>query len=110
MSTEPTNFQTLMNNGKAFSSLDGMACCYQCFDQFQFLPGHWQAKVLDFLRPQKAKPIFLNMILINNIRNNMKSNNNGGIVELLIPTFFPKKAFHEGTKAFLCKKNMGRLF
>ena len=34
----------------------------------------------------------------------MKSNNNGGIVELLIPTFFPKKAFHEGTKAFLCKK------
>ena len=35
---------------------------------------------------------------LNNIRNNMKSNNNGGIVELLIPTFFPKKASHEGTK------------
>ena len=51
VSTEPNNFLTLMNNGKAFSSLDGMACSYQCSDQFQFLPGHWQAKVLDFLRP-----------------------------------------------------------
>ena len=40
----------------------------------------------------------------------MESNNNGGIVELLIPTFFPKKASHKGTKTFLCKKNMGRLF
>ena len=41
-----------MNNaGKAFSSLDGMACCYQSFDQFEFLPAHWQAKELDFLRP-----------------------------------------------------------
>ena len=51
VSTEPNNFQTLMNNGKAFSSLDDMACCNQWFDQFQFLPGHWQAKVLDSLRP-----------------------------------------------------------
>ena len=41
VSTEPTHFLALMNNGKAFSSSD----------QFQFLPGHWQAKVLDFLRP-----------------------------------------------------------
>ena len=40
VSTEPTHFLTLMNNGNAFSSSD----------QFQFLPGHWQAKVLDFLR------------------------------------------------------------
>ena len=40
----------------------------------------------------------------------MRSNNNGGIVELLIPTFFPKKASHEGTKTFLCKKIMGWLF
>ena len=54
VSIEPTNFITLMSNaGKAFSSSDGMACCYQwqCFDQFQFLPGHLQAKVLHFLRP-----------------------------------------------------------
>ena len=51
LNTEPTNFLTLMNNGKAFSTLDGMTCCYQCFDQFQFLLGHWQANVLDFLRP-----------------------------------------------------------
>ena len=32
------------------------------------------------------------------------------IVELLIPTFFLKKASHEGTKNFLGKKNMGTLF
>ena len=37
----------------------------------------------------------------------MKSNNNGRIVELLIPTFFPKKTFHEGRKTFLCKKLWG---
>ena len=35
---------------------------------------------------------------------------NGGIVELPIPTFFKKKASHEGTKTFLSKKIMGRLF
>ena len=34
----------------------------------------------------------------------MKSNNNGGIAELLILTFFRKKASHEGTKTFLCSK------
>ena len=28
MSTEPTNFITLMNIGKAFFSLDGKAYCY----------------------------------------------------------------------------------
>ena len=37
----------------------------------------------------------------------MKSNNNGGIVELLIPTFFQKKASHEGTKTFFGQKNYG---
>ena len=38
----------------------------------------------------------------------MKSNNNGGIVELLIPTFFQKKkASHEGTKT--SKKNYGEV-
>ena len=40
----------------------------------------------------------------------MKSNNNRGIVELLIPISFPKKASHKGTKTFLCKKILGRLF
>ena len=29
-----------MNNGKVFSSLDGMACSYQCSDQFHFLPRY----------------------------------------------------------------------
>ena len=37
----------------------------------------------------------------------MKSNNNGGIVELLIPIFLPKKASHEERKTFLCKKLWG---
>ena len=37
----------------------------------------------------------------------MKSNNNGGIVELLIPTFFPQKASHEGQKLFHEKKLWG---
>ena len=44
LNSEPINFLTLMNKGKTFSSLDGMACSYQCSDQFQFLPGHWPAK------------------------------------------------------------------
>ena len=39
VSTEPTHFLTLMNNGKTFSSLDGMGCSYQCSDQSQFLSG-----------------------------------------------------------------------
>ena len=39
----------------------------------------------------------------------MKSNNNGGIVELLTPTFFPKKVSHEVKKTFLCKKNYGEV-
>ena len=64
MSPEPTHYLTLMNNGKAFSSLDDMACSYQCSEQFQFLSGHWQAKVLDFLRPEKTQPIHLKTILI----------------------------------------------
>ena len=109
MSTEPTNFLTLMNNaGKAFSSLDDMACCYQRFDQFQFLPGHWQAGI-GFLETLK-NPANLFKNNLNNIRNNMKSNNNGGFVELLIPTFFPKKLLMRRQKLFLCKKIMGRLF
>ena len=33
-------------------------------DQFQFLPGYWQAKVLDFLRPEKTQLIYLKIILI----------------------------------------------
>ena len=35
---------------------------------------------------------------------------NGGIVELLTLTVFYKKASHEGTKTFLGKRIMGRLF
>ena len=37
----------------------------------------------------------------------MKSNNNGGIVELLIPTFFQKKLLMKGEKLFRVKKLWG---
>ena len=40
MTSEVTHFLTLINNGKAISSLDGMTRSNQGFDQFQFLPGH----------------------------------------------------------------------
>ena len=37
----------------------------------------------------------------------MKSNNNGGIVELVIPKFFPKKLLMRGQKLFYVKKLWG---
>ena len=37
----------------------------------------------------------------------MKSNNNGGIAELLIPTFFQKKLLMRGQKLFWAKKLWG---
>ena len=46
VTTGPTHFLTPMNYGKAFSSLYYMECSYQCSDQFQFLPGHRQAKAI----------------------------------------------------------------
>ena len=42
MNSEPTHFLIFINNDKAFSSLDGMACNYHCSDQFQL--RQWQAK------------------------------------------------------------------
>ena len=42
LNSKPTHFLTLMNNDKAFFSLDGMA--YLCSEQFHLLLGHWQAK------------------------------------------------------------------
>ena len=87
MNNEPTHFLTFMNNSKAFSSLDGLACSYQCSDQFRFLPGHWSVKRYwiswDLEKPNSFKKN------LNNTRNNIKSQilnkKNGGIVELLIP-------------------------
>ena len=111
MSTEPTHFLRLMNNVKAFSNLDSMACNYQCLTSFSFYqdtgkPKYWIS--WDLKKPN----LFKNNL--NKIRNNFKSKikkeRNGGIVELLIPTFFQKKASHEGTKPFLGKKTIGRLF
>ena len=86
MKSEPTHFLTLMNNGKAFSSLDGMACSYQCSDQFQFLPGLWQAKRYWISCYLKKWNLFKNNL--NNTRNNVKpqiqNKKNGGTGELLI--------------------------
>ena len=44
MNSEPTHFLTFINNGKAFPSIYGITCSYQCLEQFQLLPGHWQEK------------------------------------------------------------------
>ena len=80
VNTEPTHFPILMNNG--------MACSYQCSDQFQFLPEHWPAKRYWISLDLKKTNLFKNNL--NNTRNNMKSQiqnkKNGGIVELLTPT------------------------
>ena len=35
------------------------------------------------------------------MKSQIQKKSNDGIVELLIPTFFQKKATHEGTKTFL---------
>ena len=83
VNSEPTHFLTFMN-----SSLDAMTCSYQCSDQFQFLPGHWQEKrywiSLDLKKPNLFKSNLNNTR--NNVRSQIQSKNNFGIVELLIPT------------------------
>ena len=45
VNSEPTRFVTFIINGKAFHSLDGMACSYQFPNKLQqLLPGQWQVK------------------------------------------------------------------
>ena len=104
MSSKPTNFLTLMNNaGKAFSSLDGMACCYQCFDWPVSVSTRTLASEgIGFVETLK-NPANLFKNNLNIIRNNMKSNNNGRIVEL--PTFFSKKLLMRGQNLFYVKKH-----
>ena len=94
VNSEPTHFPTLMNNIKAFTSLDGMTCSYQCSDQVQFLPEHWPAKRYwiswDFEKQNLFKNNLPEIIYQEYNRNNIKSQilyqKNGGIVELLMPT------------------------
>ena len=62
--TEPTQFITLINNGKTFSSLDGMACSYQSSDQFHFLPRTLTSRGTGFLETLKTQQISLKVILI----------------------------------------------
>ena len=93
--------------------IDDMACCYLCFDQFQFLPGTLASQGIGFLETLK-NPANLFKNNLNNTRNNMKSqiqnnnnnnnNNNDGIAELLIPTFFQEKLLLRGQKLFHVKK------
>ena len=110
VSTEPTYFLTLMNNGKVFSSLDGMICSYQCSDQFHFLPGYG----IGFLETLKDPVNLLkNNLLIKpgiiwNLKFEKKKKKNCGITNTNI--FQKKKASHEGKKLFLGKEIMGRLF
>ena len=102
---EPTHFLTLMNNGKAFSSLDCMTCSYQSPDQFQFLPRHRQAKRYWIFWYLKKPDLFKNNL--NNTRNNMKSqiqNKIGGIVVLLIP-ILKKFIRNQGTYFVVIMKN-----
>ena len=98
VNSEPNHFLTLMNNSKAFSSLNGMACSYQCSDQFQFLRGHRPAERY-WISWDLKKP-YLCKNNLNNTRNNIKSHTqhkkNGGIVELLIPTL-NKSIRNQGT-------------
>ena len=93
-----------MNNIKAFTSLDGMACSYQCSEQVQFLPERWPAKRYwiswDFEKPNLFKNNLPEIIYQEYTRNNIKSQipyqKNGGIVELLIPTL-NKNIRNQGT-------------
>ena len=84
VNSEPIHFLIFMNNSKAFSSLDGMACSYQCSDQFQFLPGHWPAKRYWILKKPNLKIILITPGIIWSLK--FKTKKNGEIVELLIPT------------------------
>ena len=100
MSAEPTNFLTRMNNGKAFSSFDGMACSYQCSDHFVSTRA-LASQLVAFLETLK-KPANLFKYNLNNTRNNMKFQ-----IQKKKKNFFQKKTSHESTRTFFGKKNMG---
>ena len=56
VNSEPTHFLIFMNNGKAFPTLDGIACSHQCSDQLQLLTRALASqKLLSFLRQSKTK-------------------------------------------------------
>ena len=52
-----------MNNGKAFPSLDSMACSDLWHDQPQFLPGQWQVKKYWISRDLQTPNLFKKKIL-----------------------------------------------
>ena len=92
----PTHFLLFMNNGKAFPSLDGMVCSYQCPDQQASTRSLESQKLLDFLRPSKPN-------LLENSPNNTKNNKSKTknkikqkctFVELLIPTLNKIISYH----------------
>ena len=60
-----------MNNGKAFHSLDEVACSNPWHNKPQFLPGHWKAKKY-WISEDLQKPNLLENNA-NNSRNNIES-------------------------------------
>ena len=112
MSTEPTHFLTLMNNGKAFSSLDDMQ-----------LPVLWPVSVstgtltnqgIGFLETLETKLIYLKIILITpGIIWSLKFKKikekewwNRGITNTNI---FPRRSFSWGDEKFFGQKNYGKV-
>ena len=120
LNTDPTHFLTLMNNDKAFSSLDGKAGSYQCSDQFQFLPRRTlTSQGLRVLETLQIQLIYLKMILITSgiiwiLKFKTKTEWwNCGITNTNIKStggFFPKKKLlMREQKKFLGKKNYGEV-
>ena len=118
VNSEPTHFLTLLNNGQAFSSLDGMACSYQWSNQFQFLPWLWQAKRYWISSNTKRPNLFKNNL--NNSRYLLRGNHKHIVSKqsayLVLPSkvwedFFQTKRFSWEDKNFFGqKKFLGRLF
>ena len=71
VNSEPVHFHTFMDNGKAFLSLDGMACSCQCPEQLPLISRHWQAK-RHWITSDLQKPKLLENNH-SNTSNNMKS-------------------------------------
>ena len=69
VNTEPTHFLTFMNNGKTFSSLDGMECSYQWHCQAK---RHWISRGF-----QKPSLLEHKLKTRNNMKSQIKNKKNG---------------------------------
>ena len=86
LNSEPTHFLTFMDSGKAFPSLDGMACSYQCLSFYQ---GNDKPKCIGFLETLKnqtcQKITLMTPGIIRSLKLKTKKRKHN-FVELLIPT------------------------